>query len=209
MGRGEQAAEVFDGNREEAVRDGEEGWSRRVAGQGPDDDETEVVRAPVLYCRGYTMGTYTDLTVAGYPLISSKSEVIPEVMTVFRETDRRTTIRRISERNPLVFGESEDQDLETAVDYTCLTRHAVERLDIMGFGLHRVRYNFEAARQDRLDRYQSLAEGRDSTWLAEELDLFENLTFDDYAQALSVVIAEGLRPTPFDDYDKPGARSNY
>ena len=150
------------------------------------------------------MGTYTSLTVAGYPLISSKSEVIPEVMTVFRETDRRTAIRRISERNPLVFGESEDQDFETAVDYVCLTRHAIERLDIMGFGLHRVRQNFEAARQDKLDMYQSWAEDRELLWFAEERDLFKNLTFDDYARALGVVIAESLIPKPFDDYDKPG-----
>ena len=33
------------------------------------------------------MGTYTELTVAGYPLITSKSAVVPEVMTVFRESD--------------------------------------------------------------------------------------------------------------------------
>ena len=33
------------------------------------------------------MGSYTELTVAGYPLVTSKSEVVPEVMTVFREKD--------------------------------------------------------------------------------------------------------------------------
>jgi len=41
------------------------------------------------------MGTYTDLTVANYPLITSKSEVVPEAMTVFRETDRRVFTRRV------------------------------------------------------------------------------------------------------------------
>ncbi len=34
------------------------------------------------------MGTYTELAVAGYPLITSKSGVVAEVMTIFRETDR-------------------------------------------------------------------------------------------------------------------------
>jgi len=50
------------------------------------------------------MGTYTDLTVAGYPLITSKSAVVPEVMTMFRESDRHVFVRQLSERNPLVWG---------------------------------------------------------------------------------------------------------
>jgi hypothetical protein len=50
------------------------------------------------------MGTYTELAVAGYPLITSKSAVVAEVMTIFRETDRRVFARNVSERNVLVWG---------------------------------------------------------------------------------------------------------
>ena len=39
------------------------------------------------------MGTYTELTISGYPLLHTKSAVSSEAMTVFRELDnsRETT----------------------------------------------------------------------------------------------------------------------
>lgn len=50
------------------------------------------------------MGSITDLSVDGYPLLQTKSAVIPEVMTIFRETDRRLFVRNLSERNELIWG---------------------------------------------------------------------------------------------------------
>jgi hypothetical protein len=50
------------------------------------------------------MGSYTDLSVDGYPLLQTKSEVVPEAMTIFRETDRRVFTRASVERNELVWG---------------------------------------------------------------------------------------------------------
>ena len=43
------------------------------------------------------MGTYTEFTVDGYALVTSKSAVVAEVMTLFRESDRSVYRRRISE----------------------------------------------------------------------------------------------------------------
>ena len=66
------------------------------------------------------MGSYTDLSVDGYPLIQTKSAVIPEVMTIFRETDRRLFVRNLSERNELIWGQPDihiPDDTETAVQY--------------------------------------------------------------------------------------------
>lgn len=56
------------------------------------------------------MGSYTELSIGGYPLITSKSAVVDEVMTIFRETDRRVFVRHVSERNPLVLGRNEGDD---------------------------------------------------------------------------------------------------
>jgi HEPN superfamily Toprim-like protein len=116
------------------------------------------------------VGTYTDLTVAGYPLFNSKSTVIPEVMTVFRETDRREFSRRVADRNVLVWGEPEDSDdpeTESAIEYSCLTREATDRLNVMGFTIKRVKRDFEAGRRSELEKYQSWAEDDpDKTWFA-------------------------------------------
>lgn len=154
-----------------------------------------------------TMGTYTELTVAGYPLISSKSEVIPEVMMAFREGDRRVFTRRLSERNPLVWGDPEEgdnQQTETAIEYTCETRKVVERLGVMGFGMRRARQEFEAGRQFELEKFRSWADDKDSLWFAEEWDFIKTFTFDQYVKALEAVITNGLRPLPFRDRETPG-----
>ena len=70
------------------------------------------------------MGTYTDFSIAGYPLISSKSAVVSEAMTVFRESDKKVFTRKLGDRNPLVWGDvfaDEADEIETATIYACGT----------------------------------------------------------------------------------------
>ena len=154
------------------------------------------------------MGTYTDLSVAGYPLLSSKSAVVPEVMTIFRETDRHVFTRRVSERNPLVWGEPHDfndEETETVVEYSCETGKVIDRLNVMGFTRRRVREEFETGRKAELEKYASWAEeDGDSKWYAENWSLLKSLTFDAYAAAFARVIADGLMPVPFEDHKKEG-----
>lgn len=154
------------------------------------------------------MGTYTDFSVAGYPLINSKSAVIPEAMTVFRESDKRVFARRLGERNPLVWGDAHEEEadaVETATMYVCSTDAVVARLEIMGFTINRTRRDFEVGRQAGLAMYQDWAkEDRDPPWFEEKVKLIEALSFDAYLGALRQVLSEGLRPTPFDDHEKPG-----
>jgi len=154
------------------------------------------------------MGTYTELTIADYPLISSKSAVIPEVMTIFRETDRHVFTRRVAERNRLVWGTHDDPNdgkMETVFEYSCDTRMVIDRLNVMGFTLRRVREDFEACRRAELDEYGWRAEeGYDSTWAAESANFLKGLTLDMYTGALAKVISEGLRRDHFGQNLKEG-----
>ena len=104
------------------------------------------------------MGSSTDLTVASYLIITSKSAVVPETMTIFRETDRRVFTRRVAERNPLVWGEPQcmdDEETEMAIEYACETGKAIDRLNVMGFTMRRVREEFEIGRQKEFERHMS------------------------------------------------------
>jgi hypothetical protein len=153
------------------------------------------------------MGSYTDLMVAGYPLISSKSEVVPEAMTVFRETDRRVFTRRVCERNVLVWGEPDDlndDETETAFEYSCETRQVIDRLNVMGFTLRRVQSEFEDGLRSELEKLESWAGDGNSEWFHDEWDFLKTLTFDKYASSFSKVISQRLRPVPFDDHKKEG-----
>lgn len=154
------------------------------------------------------MGTYTDFSVAGYPLINSKSAVVPEAMTVFRESDKRVFSRRLGDRNPLVWGDAyadEAGEVETATVYVCSTDAVIARLEVMGFTINRARRDFESGRQGELAMYQEWATDEpDTPWFADKVKLIESLSFDEYLGALRQVLLEGLRPKPFDDDEKPG-----
>ena len=157
------------------------------------------------------MGTYTDFSVAGYPLINSKSAVIPEAMTVFRESDKRIFTRRLGDRNLLVWGDAyvdEADEVETATMYVCGTDAVIARLDVMGFTINRARRDFESGRAAELAMYQERAEGEpDTPWFADKVNLIQSLSFDEYLGALRQVLSEGLKPKPFDDNEKPGLSS--
>lgn len=155
------------------------------------------------------MGTWTEFTIADYPLIGNKNAVVAEVMTVFRESDKRVFSRRLSERNPLVYGDDYADmadEVETATVYVCNTDAVIDRLDVMGFTINRSRRDFEAGRQAELAMYQelALAENAPDPWFTDKVKLIESLSFDAYITALRQVLTEGLRPKPFDDDEKPG-----
>ncbi|WP_237673477.1 HEPN/Toprim-associated domain-containing protein [Vreelandella profundi] len=108
------------------------------------------------------MGTYTDFSIAGYPLISSKSAVVSEAMTVFRESDKKVFTRKLGDRNPLVWGDvfaDEADEIETATIYACGTDEIIDRLEVMGFTINRVRCDFESGRESAFTMYQEWSEG--------------------------------------------------
>jgi HEPN/Toprim N-terminal domain 1 len=154
------------------------------------------------------MGSYTDLSIAGYPLVESKNAVIPEAMTIFRETDKRVFTRKLSERNELVWGKptpTTDDETETAIQYACATGKVIDRLNVMGFTIRRSREEFESCRRLEVEKFTSWANGDlASDWLTESQLFFERLTFDGYASALEQIIAQSLRPSPFDNCDREG-----
>ena len=153
------------------------------------------------------MGSYTDLSVGGYPILETKSAVVPEAMTIFRETDKRVFTRKISQRNELIWGQPDaatDDVSETAIQYACETGKIIDRLSVMGFTQRRVREDFESLRRAELDESAAWADEREPDWFRKKREFFQLLTFDDYATALGEVIEKRLRPTPFDDRKREG-----
>ncbi|PSW27178.1 hypothetical protein C9I94_04200 [Photobacterium swingsii] len=83
------------------------------------------------------MGSYTELYVDNHPVLSSKSYVYSEVMTIFSESDKVTEKRKVSQRNPLVWGVIDDHSYEVTHEYVTTVGKAIDRLEIMGFNLER------------------------------------------------------------------------
>lgn len=153
------------------------------------------------------MGTYTDFTIANYPLVQSKSSVVPEIMTVFRETDKHVFSRKISDRNRLIWGDStlqESEEVESATTYVCEAEAAIDRLNIMGYTLKRIKRDYETIRNEELTSYvHSLKNNPEDSFYQDQVNLLKSLTFDAYSEALKYIIKHELQPYLFDDCDDP------
>jgi hypothetical protein len=140
------------------------------------------------------MGTYTDFTIAGYSVLSTKSAVMPEAMTIFRETDRREYKRHAVTQHPidpLDLPDMHSDDIEEAFEYACEVRKVIDRLNVMGFTLARTKRDFEQGRDSELLKYRSWSEDEAhySSWES-EIKFLESLSFEDYLVELSTVVTE-------------------
>lgn len=128
-------------------------------------------------------------------------------MTIFRETDKRTYSRWLSERNKLIWGEfdiADEDNLETVVEYSCDTRHVIDRLNIMGFTLQRAKTEFEQGVKSEVETFESWVNRHiDSNDYTKQFTFFSALTFDNYANAFRTVMEKGLDPYPLDDCKIP------
>lgn len=150
------------------------------------------------------MGSYTDLSIGGYPLITTKSYASPEALTIFRETDKRVFDRMLSERNPLVWGtqNQEDDECETVVLYQCTAIKIAQRLDIMGFTLSRAREEFESLRLKQIEEFTLYENDQYDDIFAKSRAQLKAITFESYAQNLKTIMERHLRPEPFKDHER-------
>ena len=94
------------------------------------------------------MGTYCELYIADYPVLSSKSQASPIAMTLFRERDKRFFYRKCIERNQVEWGHADwdPSEEEKVVEYTASVREVRDRLRVMGFTLSSAMAEFESER---------------------------------------------------------------
>jgi len=142
------------------------------------------------------MGTYTELTVNGYDLISTKSAVVPYVMTIFRESDRKEFER------PREGGD--DGEVETVVRYECSAGKIIDRLEVMGFTLVRAQADFEEGLKDKVAQLEDSA----GDWRT-ELSLLKRMTFKSYMKAFGKVVAANLHYYDREEIKKLGQTIRY
>lgn len=126
------------------------------------------------------MGTYTEFEVNGYQLLTTKSAVVPEIMTVFQESDRQEFSRPIDA--------SDAEDVRTVVRYESTASRIIDRLEVMGFTLARARAEFDAERRSEIERW----EDEEHDWRPDNLPLLKRMTFRSYQRALGRVMTAKL-----------------
>jgi hypothetical protein len=84
------------------------------------------------------MGSYCTLSVSNYEILSMKSQADPIIMTVFRDSDRRSYSSWDND-----YPEDLD-DVEETYEYAATARMCIERLEVMGFTLQKAKADFES-----------------------------------------------------------------
>jgi hypothetical protein len=143
------------------------------------------------------MGTMTSLTLDGFHIVSSKNAVIPEVMSIFREADRRNYLSSTDPSDEMVDSRTADdlEDPYRVIEYATSARFAIQRLEVMGFTWQRVRSDYEATRASLIQTSEGyLADARarpgsfDMVPIYEcELGLFRGMSFEVYIAAFREV----------------------
>ena len=145
------------------------------------------------------MGTYCELYIADYPVLSSKSQASPIAMTLFRQRDKRVFERRCNERNQIKWGHAgwDTDEEEKVVEYTASVREVRDRLHVLGFTLSRLEADFESEKAEHLNFLKELKE--DSDLWDEEIALLERSTFKDFLGAFKEIVSSGIHPIYFSE----------
>lgn len=149
------------------------------------------------------MGSYTELYIADYPVYSTKSYVDPVVMIIFQESDKNIYERKVSNRNKIVWGDLEDNEIEMAVEYSASVENIKERLDVLGFSLSKAIDNFYNCISLKIDEIGEMLENASSNSdLAKELlserEMLQCSNLQDWLNAYKVIFERKITAKDID-----------
>jgi hypothetical protein len=149
------------------------------------------------------VGSMTEFSIDGYPLLETKSYAVDEVLAIFRESDKRVFDRKVSERNPMVWGTPSpgDDEFEAVILYQSTAKKIAQRLDIMGFTLARAKQDFELALREKLLDIPPPEEGEEDVF-EKDREQFEKITFEDYAENLRSIISRRIPKAPLGENER-------
>ena len=132
------------------------------------------------------MGSYTELIIDEYPIHSSKSYV-PDISCIFCESDKNIFKRKINKRNKVVWGDSDDENIEVAYEYQTTVQIAIERLEIFGYSLDKTKKDFIESKNKEIQELTSFLEFPDTystnRYYTDKITLLESSNFNDFMKA--------------------------
>lgn len=142
------------------------------------------------------MGSYTSLTIDEYPIFSSKSYV-GNISNIFCESDKKIFNRNIKDRNKIVWGNINSEDIEIAYEYQTTVEIAIERLEIMGYSLTKTKLDFIKSKNQLIEEYSEILECSDCCEFtngiySNKINFLQPLQFDDFVDAFREIITKRL-----------------
>jgi len=135
------------------------------------------------------MGSYTELTIDDYPVLSSKSYIYNDIYHILCESDKRIFNRSFNERNSIVWGNSDDKEIEVAYEYQTTVKIAIERLEIMGYSLKNTILDFNESKNKLIKELTQNLEYYDDGFMnmddiyKSEIELLKSSNFDNFLES--------------------------
>lgn len=154
------------------------------------------------------MSSFTVFSIDGYPFLET-SDVVPELMTVFRESDRVVTTLSEHDGTDPASRVSAGADASCAdgadggashcdlrlLQYKCRTSIVIDRLNVMGFTIERARSTYEAMRDSRIsDLKRDVEEDERDEASKVDLEIVQQLTFAAYSSTLKTILTKKWEP---------------
>ncbi|TAK22563.1 MAG: hypothetical protein EPO26_10935 [Chloroflexota bacterium] len=136
------------------------------------------------------MGSYAELYVGAFQVWSWKSYVDRSGTSLFLESDRRVYERGGGDQPNRVVEPDHADEPETAHKYVATVRQIIDRLDIMGFTLPRVRQLFQRAKREQLAHYERMQFG--FGWYQTDAAVLRRLTFGRWIEGARAVLTQDV-----------------
>ncbi|WP_141047317.1 HEPN/Toprim-associated domain-containing protein [Aliarcobacter cryaerophilus] len=140
------------------------------------------------------MGSYTELTIDEYPVYSSKSYVPSDICYIFCESDKKIFNRKINERNKIVWGNLNEEDLEMAYEYQTIVQIAIDRLEIMGYSLNNTQQDFITSKNKEIEELTDLINFSDTMLMnhfyMKKIELLKKSDFNHFIEAFIEIRAK-------------------
>ncbi len=135
------------------------------------------------------MGAIVSLTVDGFEFIDTRNNIIPELMTVFSETDRRTRERQ---PDPGTDEPDDEASLPPYVEYVASVKVVKDRLNVLGFSLRNVESEFEKLKLQRINELREGIEESAYDSLTQELETLAAASFQGFLAAFRQIKEQRL-----------------
>ena len=149
------------------------------------------------------MGSYATLSLSSLVLGSTKDEIDPGLIWIFRPSDKRTELLDRRKRQQLAkyveeefIDEYDESNPFTSVEYRCTAAAARDRLDLKGFTYEVAEANFNEELEGDIQHYEeNIRSGRFSSIchiFEEKLQVMRSLTVRDWLEAFGRIKEERL-----------------
>jgi hypothetical protein len=136
------------------------------------------------------MGSIAELYFSDYPVNETKNYLDQWIL---KESDKRIFQRKLSERNDIVWGVSDEDELETAYVFESTTATIIKRLEVLGYTLEACKKDFEYRIKEEVGKLKDIEE-HDAEFVKNQREIYSKFgSFEAWLEAFKIIATEKVK----------------